>query len=62
MKLIGVKFTPCPHCGKWSFVKPASMSDLHAAELNELDTRNIPKSSEEHKLRKEPDDSKYQNL
>jgi hypothetical protein len=62
--MFGRKLTPCPHCGKWSIVKGASMNDLHAAELAELDTENvqIPKTSVEETLRKELDDSKYQNL
>ena len=61
--LVG-KLTPCPHCGKWSIVKRASLSDLHAAEQAELDTEKvqISEASEEEKLRKELDDSKYQNL
>jgi hypothetical protein len=61
--LVG-KLTPCPHCGKWSIVKRASMSDLHAAEQAELDTEKvqISEASEEEKLHKELDDSKYQNL
>ena len=64
LNMIGGKLTPCPHCGKWSIVRRASVSDLHAAELAELDTEKvqIPEASEEEKLRKELDDSKYQNL
>jgi len=64
MNMIAGKLTPCPHCGKWSIVKRASMSDLHAAEQAELDTEKvqISEASEEEKLRKELDDSKYQNL
>ena len=62
--MFGRKLTPCPHCGKWSIVKRASMSDLHAAEQAELDTEKaqIPEASYEEKMRKELDDSKYQNL
>jgi len=62
--IFGRKLTPCPHCGKWSVVKRATMSELHAAELAELDTEKVQISdtSEEEKLRKELDDSKYQNL
>jgi hypothetical protein len=62
--MFGRKLTPCPHCGKWSVVKRASMNDLHAAELAELDTEKaqIPEASDEEKLRKELDNSKYQNL
>jgi len=64
MNLIGGKLTPCPHCGKWSIVKRASMSDLHAAEQAELDTEKvkISEASKEEKLRKALDDSRYQNL
>jgi len=60
--LVG-RLTPCPHCGKWSIVRRASMSDLHAAEQAELDTEKvqIPEASAEEKLRKELDDSRYQN-
>ncbi len=62
--MFGRKLTPCPHCGKWSVVKRATMSELHAAELAELDTEKaqIHEASDEEKLRKELDDSKYQNL
>ena len=62
--MFGRKLTPCPHCGKWSVVKRATMSELHAAELAELDTEKaqIHNASDEKKLRKELDDSKYQNL
>lgn len=64
INVIAGKLTPCPHCGKWSIVKRASMSDLHAAEQAELDTEKvqISEASEEEKLRKELDDSRYQNL
>ena len=62
--MLGRKLTPCPHCGKWSVVKRATMSELHAAELAELDTEKaqIHDASDEEKIRKELDDSKYQNL
>jgi len=64
MNMIVGKLTPCPHCGKWSVVKRATMSELHAAELAELDTEKaqIHDASDEEKIRKELDDSKYQNL
>jgi hypothetical protein len=64
MNMIAGKLTPCPHCGKWSIVKRVSMSDLHAAELAELNTikTQIPEASEKDKLRKELDDSRYQDL
>ena len=58
------KLVPCPHCGKWSIVKRASMIDLHAAEQADLDAEKvqISEASEKEKLRKELDDSRYQNL
>lgn len=64
MNMVVGKLTPCPHCGKWSIVKRASMGDLQAAERAELDTEKVQISevSEEEKLRKELDDSRYQNL
>jgi hypothetical protein len=64
LNMIVGKLTPCPHCGKWSVVKRATMSELHAAELAELDTEKaqIHEASDEEKMRKELDDSKYQNL
>jgi hypothetical protein len=62
--MFGRKLTPCPHCGKWSVLKRATMSELHAAELAELDTEKaqIHDASNEEKIKKELDDSKYQNL
>jgi len=62
--MFGRKLTPCPHCGKWSVVKRATMGELHAAELAELDTEKaqIHDAPDEEKIRKELDDSKYQNL
>jgi hypothetical protein len=60
--LVG-RLMPCPHCGKWSIVSRASLSELHAAEQAEMVTEKaqIPEASEEKNLRKELDDSKYQN-
>lgn len=62
--MLGRKLTPCPHCGKWSVVKRETMSELHAAELAELDTEKmqIHNTSDDEKIRKELYDSKYQNL
>lgn len=63
INLIAGKFTPCPHCGKWSIVKRASINDLQAAQLAELANEKvqIPETSEDEKLRKELDNSRYQN-
>jgi len=62
--MFGSKLTPCPHCGKWSVVKRATMSELHVAERAELETgkAQIHEASDEEKIRKELDESKYQNL
>lgn len=62
--MFGRKLTPCPHCGKWSVVKRATMGELHAAELAELDTEKaqMHDAPDEERIRKELDDSKYQNL
>jgi hypothetical protein len=58
------KLTPCPHCGKWSIVRRATLNELHAAEQAEAveGTTQIPELSEEEKLRKGLDDSRYQNM
>jgi hypothetical protein len=62
--MFGRKLTPCPHCGKWSVLKRATMSELHAAELAELNAEKVQihDASNEEKIKKELDDSKYQNL
>jgi len=62
--MFGRKLTPCPHCGQWSVVKQATMGELHAAELAELETEKalIQGAPDEEKIRKELDDSRYQNL
>jgi len=60
------RFDRCPYCGKWSLVRLASLNDLRKAEAAELEAakaaQSIPAESEEEKLRKELDDSRYQNL
>lgn len=71
MKFLGInlpmgKLNRCPYCGKWSMVRRRSMAELRAAEQAELDqsfSEAIPSQlSEEEKLRKELDNSKYQDL
>jgi hypothetical protein len=37
LHMFGRKLTPCPHCGKWGVVRQATMNELRAAELAELD-------------------------
>ncbi len=59
------KYDRCPHCGKWSLVRRALSEDLRVAELNELEminTRMPQTPSEEEILRKELDDTRYDDL
>ena len=64
LHIIVGKITPCPHCGRWSIVRRASLRDLHAAEQAELVTEKgkIAEASKEEKMREALDDSRYQNL
>jgi hypothetical protein len=57
------KVDRCPNCGRWGFVRRRSIDELRAAEAAELDgvQQFEPEISEEEKLRKEIDDSRYQN-
>lgn len=56
----------CPHCGKWSLVRALPIQALRDAEAAELtwkkDAAQIPGESEEDKLRRELDDSRYQGM
>jgi hypothetical protein len=57
------KLAFCPFCRKWSLVKVESINKLREAEMAELKSakpESIPETSDEEKLRKEIDDSKYQ--
>jgi len=60
------KIDRCPFCGKWSFVRPRSITELRAAEAAELahaqPDATIAGESEADKLKKELDDSRYQNM
>ena len=65
MNLIVGKLDRCPYCGKWGLVRSVSMSELKAAEANEL-LQSQPSSSDsgisdEEKLRKDLKDSRYQD-
>ncbi|OGO66163.1 MAG: hypothetical protein A2029_06340 [Chloroflexi bacterium RBG_19FT_COMBO_47_9] len=59
------KIDRCPYCGKWSFVRPRSLTDLRDAEAAELSQAqpetSIAGETEAEKLKKELDDSRYQN-
>lgn len=64
--LIG-KLERCPYCGKLSIVSRASAAQLKAAEEAELaqaagDTPQVTGMTDEEKLRKELDDSRFQGM
>lgn len=60
---IGAKLDRCPYCGKWAVVRRRSLEELRAAEAAELlqvgGAGAVPEESEEEKLRKEIDKSRY---
>ena len=58
------KLDRCPYCGKWSAVRALSLAKLRQAERAELEQAEgqVPEISEEDKLKKELDDSKYQGM
>lgn len=62
--LVG-KLERCPYCGKWSVVSRASLTELKEAEASELElsaeTAQVQGETEEERLRKELEDSRYQN-
>jgi hypothetical protein len=59
--LVG-KLERCPFCGKWSILAAQPLSILRAAEAAELEAAGVeavPPESEEERLRKELDQSRY---
>jgi hypothetical protein len=63
--LIGGVYDFCPHCGKWSFVKSLPIETLRAAEQSELQPASGPRpvgESEDEKLRKEIENSRYREF
>ena len=60
------RFDRCPYCGKWSLVLPRSQAELREAEKAELaNTQSetpITTETETEKLKKEIDDSRFQNM
>lgn len=59
------KFDRCPHCGKWSLVRRASPEDLAAAEALLAEPDQGITATAEHppdKLRKQLDESRYEDL
>jgi DNA-directed RNA polymerase subunit RPC12/RpoP len=62
LNLYNSKYDRCPYCGKWSVVKFASLDKLRAAEQAELEGEmaQVPEMTEEEKLKKDLENSKYQ--
>jgi DNA-directed RNA polymerase subunit RPC12/RpoP len=58
------KLARCPYCGKMSAVRVQPLARLRQAERAELEQAEgqVPGISEEEKLKKELDDSKYQGM
>ncbi len=60
------KLDRCPYCGKWSMTRRATPIELRFAEQAELqraqNKEQVPSQSEDEKLRKELDDSRYQDV
>ncbi len=59
------KIDRCPYCGKWSFVRPRSGAELRQAEAAELSQAQtgptIGGETEAEKMKKELDNSRFQN-
>ena len=66
LNMILGKWDRCPHCGRWSLVRRASPQELAAAEAAELEmgaeSSLSSTLSEEEKLRKSLEDSRFQDL
>jgi hypothetical protein len=62
----GLRLTSCPYCGKFGVFRRSSLQDLRAAEESELagdqktKARMAESLTEEEKLRKELDESRFQ--
>ena len=64
MKLIVGRLVRCPYCGKWSVIGYTQLQNLRAAEQAEMleEKAQIPQANAEEKLKKELDDSRYQEM
>ncbi len=66
MNMLAGKLDRCPYCGKWGIHRSRSLDDLRAAEAAEIERDKaegtLPEESEEEKLRKQLDSSRYQGL
>jgi hypothetical protein len=62
LKLGFGKMDRCPYCGRYGFTRYASLDKLRAAEQAELEgaKAQVPEISEEEKLKKDLDNSKYE--
>ncbi len=60
------KIDRCPYCGKWSMLRPRSLSELRQAEAAELSNvktgEGIAGESKAEKLDKDLDDSRFQDM
>lgn len=58
------KVARCPYCGRFGLIGGSSLTELRAAEQAEIESAKgrIPEATEEEKLKKALDDSKYQGL
>jgi hypothetical protein len=62
LNLLVGKLERCPFCGKWSILAAQPLSHLRAAEAAELEAaggESVPEETEEERLRKELDQSRY---
>jgi hypothetical protein len=63
--VVAGKLDRCPHCGRWSTVRAVPLDQLRAAETAELQqaqpAAHAPELSAEDKLRRQLDDSRYDN-
>jgi hypothetical protein len=63
LRVVVARLDRCPHCGKWRLVRRASPQDLEAAaqQLEESPTSDLPDRavSEEERLRRQLDDSRF---
>ena len=66
LNIVVGKLDRCPHCGKWSIVRRASPAELEAAEAVELEMtgegEQVTGLSEEEKLRRDLERSRYEDL
>jgi DNA-directed RNA polymerase subunit RPC12/RpoP len=63
INLGGSKIDRCPYCGKWSFVRPRSITELRNAEAAELaidqSVTSIAGETDADKLKRELDESRF---